>query len=249
MPESKNAQQTAIEIVAKQFSATWQSGEGPPDAYLTVRGRKIALDVALVAPLQPRQKAAAKARMRPRQKPVARARFREDKVAQRVLRDISSTLHAHVPDGKALILTLGAPIKLPNKLVAALASLLRAYLKSGADEVDEKRTLLGNRVRFRVTNPDAKWASKVIGFVFSGDPTPGSLANTMRSLHDEIASKAKGRIPKTFSGPRWLVLHNDNWIADIKTYRRAFSWMSIPHSYSKILLVSGDRKVETLEEI
>jgi hypothetical protein len=249
MSESKNAQQSAIEAVAKHISATWQSADGPPGAYLTDRGQKIALDVALIVPLQRGQKPAAKALPGPLQKPVPRARLREDKVAQRVLRDISSALHAYVPDGKAIILTLGAPIKLPNRLVAALTSLLLVYLKSGAENVDEKKTLLGNRVRFRVTSTDAKWASKVIGFVFSGDPAPGILANTLRSLHDEITAKSKTRPPRKFTGDRWLVLHSDHWIADIKTYRHALSQLSIRHSYSKILLVFGDRRVETLEEI
>jgi hypothetical protein len=233
MSESKHAQQSAIEAVAKHFSATWQSAEGPPDAYLTVRGQKIALDVGLIAPL------------RPGQKPASRARFREDKVAQRVLRDINSALHAHVPDGNAIILTLGAPIKLPNKLVAALTSLLLTYLKTGAAEVDEKKTVLGNRVRFRVTN--AKWATKMIGFVFTGDPAPSILANTLRSLHDAIAAKAKMRLPKKFTGDRWLVLHSDNWIADIKTYRHALSQLSPPHDFSEILLVFDRGRVEPLD--
>jgi hypothetical protein len=233
MSESTNAQQSAIEAVARHFSATWQSAAGPPDAYLTVRGKKIALDVALIAPLRPRQKSA------------TQARLREDKVAQRVLRDISSALHAQVPAGKAIILTLGAPIKLPSKLVAALASLLLAYLESGAAEVDEKKAILGNRIRFRVTH--AKWATKVIGFVFTGDPAPGILANTLRSLHDEIAAKAKMRLPRQFSGDRWLVLHSDHWIADIKTYRYALSQLSPPHNFREILMVFDRGRVEPLD--
>jgi hypothetical protein len=233
MSESKNARQSAIEAVARQFKATWQSAEGPPDAYLTVRGRKIALDVALIDPLRPRQKPAAEA-----------ARLREDKVAQRVLRAINSALDAHVPAGKAIILTLGAPIKLPNKLVAALAGLLLAYLKAGAAEVDEKKTILGNRVRFRVT--DAKWATKVIGFVFTGDPAPSTLANTLGSLHDEIAAKAKIRLPTKFAGDRWLVLHSDHWIADIKTYRYALSQLSPPHDFSEVLMMFDRGRVEPL---
>jgi hypothetical protein len=57
---------------------------------------------------------------------VAKARLRGDVVALRVLRDIESALRAHVPSGRAIVLTLGAPIKVPKKLVAALTSLLLA---------------------------------------------------------------------------------------------------------------------------
>ena len=234
--ESKQVPQSAIEGVAKHFSATWESAEGAPGAYLSIRGRRIALDVADLT-----QKS-------PRKKPVAKARFREDKVAQRVLRDLESALHAHVPAGKSIILTLGAPIRVANKLVVALTSLLVTYLDDGIEEVDEKRTILGNRVRFRVVKPGTKWPAKVIGFVFTGDPAPGVLAATLSSLHDEIAAIAKRRTPKGFVGDRWLVLHNDDWIADVKAYRRAYSLLRPPHDFSKILMVSGGGRIEVLAE-
>ena len=233
----RKAEQFAIGAVARHFSATWQSGDGPPDAYMTVGGRRIALDVAVIA------------QQRPGRKRVAKARLREDVVARRVLRDIESALRAHVPDGKTIILTLGAPIKVPKKLVAALTNTLLTYLKSGAEEAEEKKTILGNRVRFRVLNDNSKWNAKVIGFVFSGDPEPGILANAMRSLHGEIAAKAKTRMPERFAGDRWLVLGNDHWIADIKTYRRAYSQLSPPHNFRKILMVFDGGRVEALAEI
>jgi hypothetical protein len=232
--ESKQVSQSAIEAVAKHFSATWESAEGAPGAYLSIRGRRIALDVADLT------------QQSPRKKPVAKARFREDKVARRVLRDLESALH--VPAGKSIILTLGAPIRVANKLVVALTSLLVTYLDDGIEEIDEKRTILGNRVRFRVVKPGSKWPAKVIGFVFTGDPAPGVLAATLSSLHDEIAAIAKRRTPKGFVGDRWLVLHNDDWIADVKTYRRAYSLLRPPHDFSKILMVSGGGRIEVLAE-
>jgi len=234
--ESKQAQQPAIEAVARHFSAAWESADGAPDAYLTVRGKKIALDVADLMQQSPRKKS------------VAKARFREDKVAQRVLRDLESALNAHVPTGKSIILTLGAPIRVANKLVVSLTSLLVTYLDDGVEEVDEKRTILGNRVRFRVVKPGSKWPAKVIGFVFTGDPAPGVLANTLSSLHDEIAAVAKRSMPKGFTGDRWLVLHNDDWIADVKTYRWAYSLLRPPHDFSKVLMVSNGARIEVLAE-
>jgi hypothetical protein len=232
----RRAPQSTIEAVAKHCSATWQSAEGTPDAYLTVRGQKIALNVAIL----PQQGS--------RQTRVAKARLREDKVAQRVLRNLESALHAHVPAGKSVILTLGAPIKVSKKLVVALTDVVVTYLESGLEEVDEKRTILGNRVRFRVEKPKTKWPAKVIGFVFTGDPAPGVLAHTMGSLHDVVAAMGKRPMPKGFAGDRWLVLHNDNWIADVKTYRRAYSLLTPPHEFSKILLVSNRGRIEVLVE-
>jgi|HubBroStandDraft_6_1064221.scaffolds.fasta_scaffold163741_2 hypothetical protein len=230
----RSAQQSAIEAVAKHFSATWESAAEPSDAYLTVRGQKIALGIAVLSQQSSRQKS------------VTKVRLREDKVAQRVLRDLESALHAHVPAGKSVILTLGAPIKVSRKLVVALTDVLVTYLESGSVEVDEKRTILGNRVRFRVLRLTSKWPAKVIGFVFTGDPAPGVLASTITSLHDEIVAMAKRRPPKGFSGDRWLVLVSDNWIADVKTYRRAYSLLSPSHDISMILMVSVSGRIEVL---
>ena len=235
MPGLGTADRSVIEAVARHFSATWQSGEDPPDAYMTVGGWRIAVDVAVIAQQPPGRARAAKARLR------------EDKVALRVLRSIESALAVHVPDGKTVILTLGAPIKVPSKLVAALTNVLLAYLESGTEEVDEKKTILGNRVRFRVLSDGSKWKARMVGFVFTGDPEPGTLAATMRRLHDETA-KAKRRLPKKFAGDRWLVLGSDNWIADIKTYRRAYSQLSPSHAFSKILIVLDGGRVEALAE-
>jgi hypothetical protein len=232
----RRVQQSTIEAVAKHCSATWQSAGGTPDAYLTIRGQKIALNVAVLPQQSSRQKSATKARLR------------EDKVAKRVLRDLESALRAHVPAGKSVILTLGAPIKVSKKLVVALTDLLVTYLESGLEEVDEKRTIFGNRIRFRVVKPKSKWHAKVIGFVFTGDPAPGVLANTMGSLHDVVAAMGRRPMPKDFAGDRWLVLHNDNWIADVKTYRRAYSLLAPPHEFSKILLVSRGGGIEVLVE-
>lgn len=202
---------------------------------MTVGGRRIALEVAVMGERRPGRERAVKARLR------------EDVVARRVLRDIEGAVRAHVPDGKTVILTLGAPIKVPNKCVTALTNALVAYLESGAAETDEQRTILGNRVRFRVLN-DTGWNAKVLGFVFSGDPAPGILGNAVRSLHDAIAAKAKTRLPEGSAGDRWLVLADDRGIADIKTYRWAYSQLSPPHDFSKILMVLDGGRVETLAE-
>lgn len=234
MSELSQAQRFALEAIAKHFSAPWQRAEGPPDAYVTVAGRPVGVDIAVMAP------------QRLSRSNVPKARFRDDAAARRVLRGLETALRGLVPDGKTLVLTLGAPIKEPKKVLGALTEMLAAYLKSGAEEVEKKKTLLGNRVRFLVAG-DGLRNSKLTGFVFSGDPKPGVLLNVMRSLQDEIAAHAKKRLPEGFSGDRWLALVSDRWIADIKTYRRMYSQLSIPDRFTKVLMLDGGR-VENLAD-
>ena len=37
-------ERAALEAVARHFSATWEKGEAPPDAYLTIAGKRIAVE-------------------------------------------------------------------------------------------------------------------------------------------------------------------------------------------------------------
>ena len=48
MRDLNKREQTAIETVAKRFSATWEKGSDPPDAYIivAVAGKRIAIDIA-----------------------------------------------------------------------------------------------------------------------------------------------------------------------------------------------------------
>lgn len=235
MPEFSKAELSAIKAVTRHFSAKLQSGDAcPPVAYVTVGRRRVALDVAVIVG------------HRPSQERVAKARLREDVVARRVLRDIEAALRAHVPDGKAIILTLGAPIKVPSQLVSSLTNVLLNYLKSGADEIEEKKTVLGNRIRFRVLRDGSMWNTKVIAFVFSGDPEPGILANAMHSMLDEISARANTPTPEGFSGERWLILANERWIADPKTYRWAFSRATSSRGFKRILMLFKSGRVEDL---
>jgi hypothetical protein len=229
MSERARAVQLAIEALARQCASPWQTGEGPPDAYLTVRGRRIALDVAVMAEPGPRRKR------------VARARLREDAVARRVVRDLEGAVRPHVPNGKTVIVTLGAPIKVAKKLVADLTNELLGYLERGAQDIDEKRTILGNRVRFRVLETDSKWKVGVIGFVFTGDLAPSALAKALLALHGEIGAKAKRRMPDRFAGERWLLLVSDDWIGDVRTFRRAYSVLPPQQGFRRIWMVEGGR--------
>jgi len=45
MGDLKKQERSAIEAVARRFAATWETGSDPRDAYLTVAGKRVALDV------------------------------------------------------------------------------------------------------------------------------------------------------------------------------------------------------------
>ena len=242
--DGQTPERRAVQAIAKCYSATLSGAAHPSGAarlsgaQLIVRGQPIALEVVLMSQTPSTARRGANKGARPR--------LREDRVAQRVLRDLEHGLNPQLNDGRTLILTLGAPIRVASKLVTSLTETLVSYLSSGAEEVDVSKRMLGNRVRFRVMKPATRWAPQLIGFVFSGDPSPGLLASTLGALHEAIAKSPGKRAALQGAGKRWLALVAEDWIADCKTYQRAYAKISPPHGYDRILMVSASGQVDVL---
>lgn len=246
MPDQPSMEQRAIRAVAKQYAAKLTDELQRSSARLSVRGRPVVLEVARLSNAAQSGKPARPARRGA--SPSSGVRLREDKVAQRVLRDLEQALDPKLQDGRTIILTLGAPIRVANRLVAALSDALVDYLAHGSAELDVSRRMLGNRVRFRVMEPNGRWQPQLIGFVFSGDPRPAMLAGTMVSLYDAVANAPGGRNPAPGKCERWLAVVSENWIADASTYQRALSKLAPRHDYRRIFIVSAGGRVEPIAE-
>src|ERR1700730_14931868 len=119
-------ERAAIEAVAKRFSATWEQGSDPPDAYLMVAGKRVAVDITTLK------------RRGPDQVKDAKPRLRFDKVATRLMERLQATLGGTVPDGMAILLTITAPIRLPSKTAASLEDKIQTLLGRRSPGRDEK---------------------------------------------------------------------------------------------------------------
>ena len=234
MSELKKQEQVAIEAVARHFSATWEKGEYPPDAYVEFAGQWIAVAVTTI-----KQRTADQGRL-------TKARLRFDRVALGLLRSLQDALHVSVPDGKIVIVTITAPIRMPSKTAAALVNKIRIYLARRSEQVEATDTIHGNQIRVRLVKGASKRASKVIGFVHNPDTDPDVLLDMTQSLLDCLGAESGERPPTGFGGDRWLVLANDDGLSDIETYRHIYSQLSIPTDFKKILMVLASGRVGTL---
>ena len=135
-------ERAAIDAVARHFSATWENGDGEsPDAYLTIAGKRIALDVAAIG-----QKVAERGDL-------ARPRLRFDRVVLRLVGGLRAALSELVPDGVAVVLTVTAPIRLPSKTATALEGRIRDCLARRPVPVDVRESMV---VRSGVRAPQAQ---------------------------------------------------------------------------------------------
>lgn len=227
-------ERAALEAVARHFSATWEKGEDPPDAYLTIARKRVAVEVTTI-----KQRIADRGGL-------TTPRLRFDKVALGVVRRLQARLCESVPDGKTVMLTITAPIRVPAKTAAALEDKIRTYLSSRSAPVEDRDTIHGNQIRVRLVKGDSRRIPKVIGFVHNLDSDPGVLLDITHSLIERIGAKAGKGTPARSAGDRWLVLAGEDRLSHIEPYRHACSQLSIPTDFKKILMVLAGGRIETL---
>ncbi len=232
MRELKKQERAAIEAVAKRFSATWENGSDPPDAYIRVAGKRVAVDITTLKRRGTGQGSAAKPRLR------------FDKVATWLMERLQAVLGKTVPDGMTVVVTITAPIRLPSKTAASLEGKIQTLVRRGSPSRDEKDTIHGNGVRIRFLKESGR-APKLIGFVHNSDSDPLLLLNMTGELLELISAEAVRRAPR-LAADRWLVVISAKGISCLEAYRYIYSQLHIATPFKKILMVFGDGSVGML---
>ena len=235
MKDLKKRERAAIEAVARWFSATWEKGSDPPDAYIMLAGKRVAVDIKTLSPRGTGQDSAAKLRLR------------FDKVATRLTERLRATLGETVPDGMTVLLTITAPIHLPSKTATSLEDKIQTLLGRGAPGRDQKDTIHGNRVHIRLLRDKCERAPKMIGFVHNSDSDPLLLLNMARELLELINAEAGRRAPGP-AGDRWLVVISGAGISSLEAYRYIYSQLRMAIGFKRILMVFSDGRVGMLTE-
>jgi hypothetical protein len=233
MRDLNKQESAAIETVAKRFSATWEKGSDPPDAYIIIAGKRVAVEIAA---LKWRRTHAVNA---------AKPRFRFDKVATRLIERLQAALGETVPDGITVLLTITAPIRLASKTTTALEGKIQTLVKRESPSRDEKITIHGNRTQIRVLTDASKRVPKMIGFVHNPDSDPLLLLNTTSELLELISTDVGFRATR-LAGERWLVVITERDISFVELYRCICSQLRRVTDFTKILMVFGDGRVEML---
>ncbi len=227
-------ERTAIEAVAKRFSATWDESSNPP-AYITFAGKRVAIKIATF-----KRRGAGQAK-------AAKPGLRFDKVATRLTERLRATLSETVPDGATILLTITAPIRLPSKTAASLEDKIKTLLDRGSPVRDMRDTIHGNRVQIRFLKNESQRAPKMIGFVHNSDSDPLHFLNMTRELVDLMNTEATRRAPRP-AGDRWLVVISSHGISSLEAYRYIYSQLRMAAGYKKILIMFDDGGVGILTE-
>lgn len=226
-----------IDAVVAAVGGKWSEGEDPPDAYLNIGNDNIAVELSTLTQHVKDHNGG------------SIPRLSEDTAAIRVCNELDEELKSKVPAGRTVLLILSAPIHSARKLKPKLGEKIMALVETaGEADVTVKREILGNVITIHHFPEDRPSGKKIVGVVQNEKSDANILANAKAILENRIAIKAQKCSSLVTSGPVWLALFNDYWLADIGTYKQAMVQISTEHPFEKILIVSGNRSVTVLHE-
>jgi len=233
MRDLRKQERAAIEAVARRFSATWEKSSDPPDAYLLVGEKRVAVDIRILKRTATSQTNAAKPRLR------------FDKVVTMLMGRLQAGLAEVVPHGMTVVLTVTAPIRLAAKTATALEDKIRALIAHGAAGQDSKDSIHANQIRIRLLRHESAAAPKMIGFVHNPETDPLLLLNMTRELL-VLLGAASGKTAAKPAGDQWLIAISAEPSSCLETCRYIYSQLDLATRYRQILIVFGDGRVGVL---
>jgi hypothetical protein len=228
----RDDEEFVITSLSKEFGGTSRVGENPPDAYLQIGAREIAVEISTLTQHITDDRG-------------TRSRLDDDIPAIKLSNELDAELLGLLPDGQSVSLILSTPILKFRQTKTALAKHLREKLPDLQAFATETEIEINGNV-IKVQRHDGHSAKKIWGVVPNRHSKPDILANARNILEDRISVKARKCAEFIGKKPLWLALLNDYWLSDAGTYKCALSSFSPRHPFEKIILVSGDGTVELL---
>jgi hypothetical protein len=223
-----------IESLSNSFGGAWRHGEDPPDAYLMQGNVEIAIEISTLTPHV-----------------VGRSGTLEPRLSQdmgvfRMCDELNGELGDLIQSGSYVILTLHAPVDKLRKFKNILKERIVETVNSGA--FGEVSLDIGeNNAKVRVVKGQRPSGKKIVGIVANQNSNPNIFSNVRYILNQRIQEKTR-KCSKVMSRPLWLALFNDYCLAEPNSYRYAMQEYSESHPFEKILLISGNREVDSIYE-
>lgn len=233
----KPDEEFVMRSLATHFSATWSEGENPPDAYLTIGGETIAVEISTLTQHVVDEGGG------------TQSRLSDDSPALWLAKELDKDLGQLMPDGRVVVLTFRAPILKARRTKEELKGRIVSLLASNADEtIDVEEDFLTNRIGIRFSAYDGPDRRKVHAAVDNQNSDAHIFSNALSILKERIETKSQKCSALALDGPLWLALFNDYFLASVDTYRRALGQPPAPCAFGKILVISGSGAVATLYE-
>ena len=221
-----------LEALQSRFGGNFTGGEDPPDAYLYLEKKKIAVEVTRLVEQVKSESGNIVSRMT------------HDVPAVKLSNEIDIEMRELIPKGKYVFVIIPAPVNSIRRTKEKLISTILDHIQNNLIKSDVE--IEGNLISIHIYDGGRESGKKVIGAVSNRFSSANIGKNAKHLLKDRISSKAKKCIHDASMDEYWLALFNDYWIADIESYRMAYKEIDIAHRFKKIFIVNGCGEVFTL---
>lgn len=226
-----------IAALAKTFSGSWRVAEkDPPDAYLTFHDGTAAVEISTLTQQVEQDDGSFVPRLS------------QDISAFGVCDQLEQQIGSQIPQDKRVRLCLESPLINPNKLRPQLAKVILEKAQSDNTSGSVEILILDNKITFQVIKTDEPLRKKIMAMVTNGKSSIDIQQTARFILDDRIIVKNKKCRSLRFGGPLWLALLNRYWLADPETYVLAVKDSTIPHRFDRIMIVSDDGSVSTIQQ-
>lgn len=231
-PALREDEKFVIESLCAKYSGTYRIGEDPPDAYLSLNGNEIAVEISILTQHVVNKSGS----------PVPR--LSQDTGVLRLCDEINEELKSDVPTGVYVHLTISSPL---NKIRQTKTDLINKIKEIVQEEAPIREVFETNKnnVEIQTFLGEIPSGKKVVWVVPNQNSSPDILGNVLYILSERINDKVN-KCQNIVHRPLWLALFNDYWLAESDTYELAMEKLSIEHQFDKICLVLGNKEVHTL---
>jgi hypothetical protein len=206
-------------------------GEDPPDLYVVNRTSRIGVEVSRLSQFTLESDG------------TTDNRATQDAFGLRVLQELNSQIGPALSNDVSLFLGLEVPVSNPSRFRRALIAWVRELAAAPVIGPSYRRKIEGSEVSISVCR-ERPSRNKIGGFIVNKNSSSDISLNARMVLEDRI--QEKDRICRSLSGPIWLALINDYWLADVNTYNAAYKAVGYQHCFERILLVSTNGTVDEL---
>ncbi|BBO74357.1 hypothetical protein DSCW_17740 [Desulfosarcina widdelii] len=235
-PDEIFVSESLVKFLGKE-GVTYQEGEDPPDIYLTINGEKVAVEITRLSPVVFGEDGE------------MQNRNTQDTFGVNLCNELDSKLKNKVPQDIDILLVLHLPVNNARKYKKELFKLVESVLAKPIKEGSSQTTsVLGHKIKIIFIPKRRHSNKKIVGAIVNDNSQAHILSNAVAILADRIHDKVLKCKNIPHSGPKWLALYNDYWLADSGTYSMAIKNIQEKHDFQRILIVSDQGVVSELSE-
>ena len=220
-----------LATLASKFGGKYIDGEDPPDGYLLLNNRRIAVEVTkLVEHINENGK--------------RRSRLADDVPISNVVEQLNEEIGNLIPKNRWIHLVIPSPIKRINEFKKELTRIILNMIATKTHEavID----ILGYVVSINLYKCQQPPKKKVVQSIATKFASTNIQENTQFLLQNRIIIKNQKCNPTGEADEYWLALFNTYCMADVESYRGAYDALKLEHNFNKIYLIDGYRRVYKL---